>query len=147
MTDAADYENGATGKQLPDDVEIIDASKRTRPRVHGAEADEPEPVEDLSFLGDVSLRLNMVLGEATMPLGEVITLEADSIIQLEKLSGEPIDIYVENQKLGKGEVLVIHEKMRIRVLEITSPLHDTEQFEDAERVEPRKPETEGLEEE
>ena len=82
---------------------------------------------DLAFLADVPLRLNIVLGEVTMPLGEVIALETDSIVQLDKLSGEPIDIYVENQKLGKGEVIVLHEKLRVRLVEVTSPSREREE--------------------
>ena len=127
MTDAARYKDGPDGKQLPDDTEIIDASARTKPRVHGAEAEESKAVEELSFLGDVPLRLNMVLGEVTMPLGEIIGLEIDSIVRLDKASGDPIDIYVENQKLGKGEVIVLHEKLRIRVLEVISPFRESEE--------------------
>ena len=100
--------------------EIIDASARTRPRIHDVDA-EPEKVGDLEFLGDVPLKLSMVLGESDMTLGEVIALEADSVVQLGKPSGEPIDIYVENQMLGKGEVIVLHDKVRVRVLEITRP--------------------------
>jgi len=125
MTDAADYKSDPSGERIPDDAEIIDASARTRPRVHAAEAEEPKAIGELSFLGDIPLRLNMVLGEATMPLGEIIALETDSIVQLDKPSGEPIDIYVENQKLGTGEVIVLHEKLRIRVLEVTSPSRES----------------------
>lgn len=129
MTDTAHYKDDPGGKQLPDDTEIIDASARTKPRVHGAEAGKTKTAADeLSFLGDVPLQLNMVLGEVTMPLGEVISLETDSIVQLNKPSGDPIDIYVENQKLGKGEVIVLHEKLRIRVLEITSPFRESEEL-------------------
>jgi flagellar motor switch protein FliN/FliY len=73
----------------------------------------------------------MVLGETDMTLGEVIALDADSVVQLGKPSGEPIDIYVENQMLGKGEVIVLHDKVRVRVLEITRP--SRERFEQETR--------------
>ena len=129
MTDAADYKSDPSGERIPDDAEIIDASARTRPRVHTSEAEKSKAIGELSFLGDIPLRLNMVLGEATMPLGEIIALETDSIVQLDKPSGEPIDIYVENQKLGTGEVIVLHEKLRIRVLEVTSPSRESKKSE------------------
>ena len=108
--------------------EVIDTAARTRPRIHSAAAAEPEiEIEDLTFLSDISLKLNMVLGEATMSLGEVIALEGDSIVQLNKPSGDPVDIFVENQKLGTGEVIVLHEKLRVRLLEVTSPSREKEE--------------------
>jgi len=121
MTDASDT-GESSGRDRPSEGgDVIDASARTRPRVHAAETKGPEKIGELSFLSDVPLKLNMVLGEASMPLAEAIALEADSVVKLDKLSGEPVDIFVGNQKLGKGEVIVLHEKLRIRVLEITSP--------------------------
>ncbi len=101
--------------------EVIDASARTRPRVHSSDETESEEAEELEFLADVPLKLNVLIGDASMTLGELMALESESVVQLDKPSGEPVDIYVENQKLGKGEVIVLHEKLRIRVLEITPP--------------------------
>jgi len=116
---------------------VIDASARTRPRVHAASpADSTAEVKALEFLGDVPLTLNMVLGKAKMSLGEVIALETDSIVQLDKPSGEPVDIYVGNQRLGSGEVLVLHEKIRIRLLEVSSP--SPEELEEPEIREPEE---------
>ncbi len=114
-------------ERLEQEGEVIDAAARTRPRIHAPDAAEPElEIEGLTFLSDVPLRLNMVLGQATMSLGEVIALESDSIVQLDKLSGDPVDIFVENQKLGTGEVIVLHEKLRVRLLEVTSPSREKE---------------------
>ncbi len=138
----AENPGGATPEQ---EGEVIDAAARTRPRIHSADAVEPEmkaepeaeaeleadagigmEIEGLNFLSDVPLRLNMVLGEATMSLGELIALEGDSIVQLDKPSGDPVDIFVEQQRLGTGEVIVLHEKLRIRLLEVTSPSREKE---------------------
>lgn len=108
--------------------EVIDTAARTRPRIHSAASlDTEREIEDLTFLSDVPLRLNMVLGHATMSLGEVIALESNSIVRLDKPSGDPVDIFLENQKLGTGEVIVLHEKLRIRLLEVTSPFREKEE--------------------
>ncbi|RJP73390.1 MAG: hypothetical protein C4532_04605 [Candidatus Abyssobacteria bacterium SURF_17] len=100
---------------------VIDATAHRRPRVHGPEADYQKKAAGIEFLADVPLNVNVVLGEATMAVGEILTLDTDSVVQLDKPSGDPVDIYVENQKLGKGEVIVLQEKLRIRVLEMTPP--------------------------
>lgn len=129
MIDASNTAEGSNVNRPGEGGEVIDAAARTRPRIHSAKEARPKEIEELAFLGDVPLKLNMVLGDARLPLGEVIALETDSIVQLNKPSGDPVDIYVENQKLGTGEVIVIHERLRIRVLEITSPLREQEELE------------------
>jgi flagellar motor switch protein FliN len=101
---------------------IIDAASSRRLRLHKADGENTSqtPV-DLAFLADVPLKISIVLAETKMPVRELLALATDSVVQLNKLSGDPIDIYVEDQKLGKGEVIVLQEKLRIRVLEITQP--------------------------
>jgi flagellar motor switch protein FliN len=121
MTGMNEHEEHSQGDHLPESGTVIDAAARRRPRVHDVAEKHEEEAVGLNFLTDVPLRLNVILGETDMSLGEVIGLETGSVVQLDKLSGDPIDIYVENQKLGRGEVVVLHEKIRIRLLEITPP--------------------------
>lgn len=121
MSDAENRNGGSSGEGVPETGTIINASAQRRPRVHGFEGGQEKGTTGLDFLRDVPLKLHVVLGETTMSLGEVIGLEADSVVQLDKLSGDPIDIYVEDKKLGRGEVVVLHDKIRIRLLEIIPP--------------------------
>ena len=119
MTDTENRNEGSGERKAHEPGSIIDATARRRPIVHGNQGVDQEETAGLGFLRDVPLRLDIILGETEMSLGEVIALETDSIVELDKLSGDPIDIYVEDQKLGRGEVVVLHEKIRIRLLEIT----------------------------
>lgn len=121
MTKKKDPKGIIPDKERSDTGVIIDATARRQPRVHEPELDREEEAMDLDFLGEIPLKLNIVLANSTIPLGDILALSKDSIVPLDKLSGDPIDIYVENQKLGRGEVLVLHEKLRIRILEITPP--------------------------
>jgi flagellar motor switch protein FliN/FliY len=130
MTDTKDHEEIAPNKEQSDAGVIIDATARRQPRVHEPEPDRRENPEDIDFLSDIPLKLNVVLANTTIPLGDILTLDKDSIVPLDKLSGDPIDIYVENQKLGRGEVIVVHEKLRIRILEITPPFAEQKKPED-----------------
>ncbi len=100
---------------------IIDATSHRKSRLHQPDAEQDKGPADFDFLADVPLRVNVVLAGATLQVGEILTLGVDSVVQLDKPSGDPVDIYVENQKLGRGEVMVIQEKLRIRVLEIMAP--------------------------
>ena len=119
MTGTGNDKEGRSAKGPLKTGAIIDATAQRRPRVHKPQTKRRTGAADLMFLRDVPLKVNVVLAETTMPLGEILALGTDSVVQLDKLSGDPVDIYVENQQLGRGEVLVLQEKLRIRVLEIT----------------------------
>lgn len=121
MTDGKDRKETSAEEKAPEAGMIIDATAHRRPRVHGLELDQGKGTEGLDFLANVPLKVNVVLADTTMPVGEILALGTDSIVQLDKPSGDPVDIYVENQKLGRGEVIVLQEKLRIRLLEITPP--------------------------
>jgi len=126
MTDKGDSKDRSDTQKARDAGAIIDAAAHRRPRVHGVEGAHMEETAELDFLSDIPFHVTAILGETTISLGEVVALETGSVVQLDKLSGDPIDIYVENQKLGTGEVVVLHEKIRIRLLEITPPLTSME---------------------
>lgn len=121
MTDGKDHKETPVEEEAPGASMIIDATAHRRPRVHGLELDHNKGTVRLDFLADVPLKVNVVLAETSMPLGEILALGTDSIVQLDKPSGDPVDIYVENQMLGRGEVIVLQEKLRIRLIEITPP--------------------------
>ena len=119
MTNSKDLKEDPSEKK-PTGV-IIDATSHRRSRLHQPEAEQEKASVNVDFLADVPLRVNVVLAGAALQVGEILTLGVDSVVQLDKPSGDPVDIYVENQKLGRGEVMVIQEKLRVRVLEITPP--------------------------
>jgi len=119
MISSKDGEKTRQGRTVKEPQTIIDAASSRKTRLRKSEY-KGAPLE-IEFLSDVSLRISVVLAETKMPVRELLALGTDSVVQLNKLSGDPVDIYVENQKLGKGEVIVLQEKLRIRLLEITPP--------------------------
>jgi len=104
---------------------IIDAASSHKSRLsRAADAGPNDTSIGLEFLADVNLKISVVLAETKMPMRELLALGNESVVQLNKLSGEPVDLYLEDQKLGKGEVIVLQEKLRIRLLEVTPPSLD-----------------------
>lgn len=83
---------------------------------HSAPAEGPA-----ERLGDVALRLSVNLGCAHVTIRDILTIARGSIVSLEKLSGEPVDICVNDELVAYGEVLVIQDKLRIRVVGIAFP--------------------------
>jgi flagellar motor switch protein FliN/FliY len=74
----------------------------------------------LDTLLDVSLSVAIEFGRTRMTVQEVLELGAGSVIQLERMVGEPIDIFVSDRKLAEGEVVVIGEHFGVRITRMVS---------------------------
>jgi flagellar motor switch protein FliN/FliY len=72
----------------------------------------------MSLLKDVSLNVKIELGRTQMYVEDVLRLNADSIIELDKAAGDPVDIYVNDRHVARGEVLVLNENFCVRISEI-----------------------------
>lgn len=79
-----------------------------------------EPLHGLDLLGDVELDLRIELGRTQMKLEDVLKLRQGSVIALDKLAGDPVDIYVNGRLIARGEVLVMNENFCVRVTELVS---------------------------
>jgi flagellar motor switch protein FliN len=126
-----------TGPPTPPRAPIPPAPARPRAMAPGAAAAvaEVRPVQfapladanaaptrqNIGLLMDVELKLTAELGQARLTIREILDLGAGSIVELNRLAGEPVDITVNNTLIAKGEVVVVDEKFGIRVLDVVSP--------------------------
>lgn len=76
---------------------------------------------DMELILDIPLDVTVELGKVKMAINELLQLGQGSIIELSRQVGEPLDIYVNNKLLAKGEVVVLEEKFGIRVADIINP--------------------------
>jgi flagellar motor switch protein FliN/FliY len=74
----------------------------------------------IDLLLDVKLDLRVELGRAPIPVREVLQLGAGSIVTLQKMSGEPVDILVNGKLIARGEVVVVDENFGVRVTEMVN---------------------------
>jgi len=81
----------------------------------------PENIQKIDLLMDVQLTLTVELGRTKQLVKDVLGLGEGSIIELDKLAGEPVDLLVNNKLIAKGEVVVIDENFGVRVTDIVSP--------------------------
>jgi len=81
----------------------------------------PADSKNLDFLADVDLQITVELGRAQMPLRDVLTLSPGSVVELDKLAGEAVDILINGKLVGRGEVVVIEDMFGVRVTEIIPP--------------------------
>ena len=74
----------------------------------------------LDLLRDVQLDLKIELGRTRMHLEDVLRLKDGAVVTLDKLAGDPVDIYANGRLIARGEVLVLNDNFCVRVAELTS---------------------------
>ena len=79
------------------------------------------PKVDLDFVLDIPLTINVELGRNRMLISELLQLGQGSVVELTKLAGEPMDVYVNSRLIARGEVVVVNEKFGVRLTDIVSP--------------------------
>ena len=86
-------------------------------------ASGPVPVNDanIGLILDVPLQVTVELGRTSKSIKEILELTNGSIVELDRLAGEPVDIMVNGKYLAKGEVVVIDENFGVRITDIASP--------------------------
>lgn len=81
----------------------------------------------MDLLMNVALPVSVELGRATMTIQEVLGIYEGSVIELERVAGEPVDILVSGKILGKGEVVVVDDKFGVRITELINRVEGIEQ--------------------
>src|SRR5918912_1301457 len=75
----------------------------------------------IELLLDVPLELSVELGRTRMSIQELLSLGPGSVIELDKVAGEPLDILVNNRLVARGEAVVVNDKFGIRITDILKP--------------------------
>jgi len=83
---------------------------------------------NLDFILDIPFEVTVELGRTRMIVNDLLQLGQGSVIELNKLAGEPMEILVNQQLIARGEVVVINEKFGIRLTDIISPIERVEQL-------------------
>ena len=81
---------------------------------------------NIDLLLDVTVPVVAQLGTTEMRIGEILKLVPGSIIELDKLAGEPVDLYVRGKLIAQGEVVVVEENFGVRMTQIISPKQGVE---------------------
>lgn len=80
-----------------------------------------ERSEEIDLLGDVNLNVEIELGRTRMLLEDVLKMKEGVVVELDKLAGDPVDVYVNDRLVARGEVLVLNENFCVRISEILDP--------------------------
>jgi len=100
----------------PTNVQPVQFPNLMQPRLN------PQESGNIGLIMDVSMEMTVELGRTRKLIKEILGMGEGTIIELDKLAGEPVDILVNHKLIAKGEVVVIDENFGVRVTEIVSPM-------------------------
>jgi flagellar motor switch protein FliN len=75
----------------------------------------------INMLMDVNLLFTVELGRTQMPIKHVLELQKGSVVELDRIAGEPVDIYVNEHLMARGEVVVVDDKFGVRITDLIAP--------------------------
>lgn len=91
------------------------------------EAEENQD-RNLAMIMDIPLRVTVELGRTKMPVANLLNLGQGSVIELNKLAGEPMEVFVNDKLIARGEAVVVNEKFGVRLTDIISTRERVEQL-------------------
>lgn len=105
--------------------QIGDSKQNAQPSIRAAEFEEfqmepvsDKPISDIDVLMDIPLTISVELGRSKCFVKDLLNLTAGSIVELDRLAGDPVDILVNGKLFAKGEVVVIDENFGVRIQEV-----------------------------
>ena len=116
------------------DWAAVDGRSETASELHAA-ADQVSPASfatfapttgstagnDINMILDIPVQLTVELGRTRIPIKNILQLAQGSVVELEAMAGEPMDVLVNGYLIAQGEVVVVNEKFGIRLIEVVSP--------------------------
>jgi len=109
-TDSNKNEQPQNGKKTaPDAPQQEDSSQR------------PGEKSKLDFLFDVPLKVSVEVGRAMLLVKDLLKMQEGYVIELDKTSGEPLDLYVNSRLIARGEAVLVNDRFGIRLTEVVSP--------------------------
>jgi len=81
----------------------------------------PAAANDINMILDIPVQLTVELGRTRIPIKHILQLAQGSVVELEAMAGEPMDVLVNGYLIAQGEVVVVNEKFGIRLTDIVTP--------------------------
>ena len=100
--------------ELPEVDEVVAEAGESPAAAAASDAMPP----DLGLIMEVPLRLSVELGSSRLPVREVLELAKGSIVELDRMDGDPADVYVNDRLIARGEVAVQDERVAVRITEL-----------------------------
>jgi flagellar motor switch protein FliN/FliY len=85
-----------------------------------SESGQPAKNSNIDLLMDINLRVVVELARTQMQLRQVMDLQDGSVVELDRLAGDPVDVYINDRLFAKAEVIVVDDNFGIRITELIS---------------------------
>jgi flagellar motor switch protein FliN len=133
---AADWADALAEQAAADTAATAGAARPAAPGAASAEAVRMPPLKappgagldadgederNLDVILDIPVTLSMEIGRTRLPIRNLLQLNQGSVVELERLAGEPMDVLVNGTLIARGEVVVINERYGIRLTDVISP--------------------------
>lgn len=116
-------------EQLVQEAEAMTlAAAPAAPKAAEAKKESKSSDRNLQLILDIPLKLSVELGRTKMPVSELLNLTQGSVIELNKLAGEPMEVMVNDKLIARGEAVVVNEKFGVRLTDVISPAERVEQL-------------------
>ena len=106
---------------VQEENKVEEANKSEEVSLDNAEKNERTGLENLKVLENIDVKLTVEVGGAEIKLRELLRINEGSVIELERLAGDPLDILANGTIIAKGEVVMIGERFGIRFTEVVDP--------------------------
>ncbi len=80
-----------------------------------------EGAKNLEFLLDLPLNVSVEVGRSRIMIKDLLQMREGNVIELDKLAGEPLDLYVNSRLIARGEAVLVNDKFGIRLTDVVSP--------------------------
>ncbi|MBT9551843.1 MAG: flagellar motor switch protein FliN [Hydrogenophaga sp.] len=105
----------SAGSSAADSAPAFDGNRSTPISAGG------NPMQDIQMVLDIPVQLTVELGRTKVPIKYILQLAQGSIVELDALAGEPMDVLINGYLIAQGEVVVVNEKFGIRLTDIVTP--------------------------
>ena len=101
--------------------EDLMVEKKSQPQIQDPVGiQKNNPSNNIDLLMDVSMRVTVELGRTRMQLAQILELQHGSVVELERLAGDPVDVFVNDCMVARGEVVVVDDNFGVRITEMVS---------------------------
>jgi len=112
-----------SAESQPGDVEpggVLSGGEPPRPFASGAAAPDGS-TNDINMVLDIPVQLSVELGRTKVPIKHILQLGQGSVVELDAMAGEPMDVLVNGYLIAQGEVVVVNDKFGIRLTDVVTP--------------------------
>ncbi len=112
-----EQKSATSGDPAPGGVLAGEAPRPFSSSSHPADA----PINDINMVLDIPVQLSVELGRTKVPIKHILQLGQGSVVELDALAGEPMDVLVNGYLIAQGEVVVVNDKFGIRLTDVVTP--------------------------